>query len=175
MVAKLISGCIDGLDPHRVDVEVAIRNTGVELKWFTVGLPDAAVKESQRRVRVAMDNCGYWLPSRTITVNLGPGNLKKEGPYFDLPIALGILAATGQIQRARFEQFLILGELSLEGKVRPVTGTLALAILARKLKIPNLLIPRENAAEAAMMDGAFCFWMSCQNSEKVFWRFCVNR
>lgn len=157
MVAKLISGCIDGLDPHRVDVEVAIRNTGVELKWFTVGLPDAAVKESQRRVRVAMDNCGYWLPSRIITVNLGPGNLKKEGPYFDLPIALGILAATNQIQRARFEEFLILGELSLEGKVRPVAGTLALAILARKLKIPNLLIPRENAAEAAMMDGAAVF------------------
>ncbi len=157
MVAKLISGCIDGLDAHRVDVEVALRYTGVVLNWFTVGLPDAAVKESQRRVREAMDNCGYFIPSRTITVNLGPGNLRKEGPYFDLPIALGILAASGQIERARFEEFLILGELSLEGKVRPVTGTLALAILARKLKIPNLLIPHENAAEAAMMEGTNVF------------------
>ena len=88
MLAKLISGCIDGLEAHRVDVEVSIRQTGVESRWFTVGLPDVAVKESQQRVRVAMANCGYYIPNKTITVNLGPGNLRKEGPYFDLPIAL---------------------------------------------------------------------------------------
>jgi magnesium chelatase family protein len=148
---------VDGLDAHRVDVEVALRYTGVDSKWFTVGLPDTAVKESQTRVRVALGNCGYYLPSRTITVNLGPGNLRKEGPYFDLPIALGILAASDQIKPPAFDQFLILGELSLEGQVRPVCGILAFVILARKLKIPNLLIPRENAAEAAMMDGASVF------------------
>jgi magnesium chelatase family protein len=157
MVAKLISGCVDGLDAHRVDVEVALRSTGVDSKWFTVGLPDTAVKESQTRVRVALGNCGYYIPSRTITVNLGPGNLRKEGPYFDLPIALGILAASDQIKPPAFDQFLILGELSLEGQVRPVCGILAFVILARKLRIPNLLIPRENAAEAAMMDGASVF------------------
>ena len=157
MVAKLISGCVDGLDAHRVDVEVALRYTGVDSKWFTVGLPDTAVKESQQRVRVAIGNCGYYIPSRTITVNLGPGNLRKEGPYFDLPIALGILAASDQIKPPAFDQFLILGELSLEGRVRPVCGILAFVILARKLRIPNLLIPRENASEAAMIDGASVF------------------
>jgi magnesium chelatase family protein len=153
MLAKLISSCIDGIDAHRVDVEVALRAAGVEAKWFTVGLPDIAVKESQQRVRVAMGNCGYYIPNRTITVNLGPGNLKKEGPYFDVPIALGILAASGQMPSTRFENSMILGELSLEGKIRPLTGVLAMALLARKTKIQNLLIPRQNAMEAAMIEG----------------------
>ena len=152
MLAKMISSCIDGVDAHRVDVEVALRQAGVEAKWFTVGLPDIAVKESQQRVRVAMNSCGYYIPHRTITVNLGPGNLRKEGPYFDLPIALGILAASGQITVQNFENCLILGELSLEGKVRPLHGILAMAILARKLQIRDLLIPRANAPEAAMIE-----------------------
>jgi magnesium chelatase family protein len=153
MLAKMISSCIDGVDAHRVDVEVALRHAGVEAKWFTVGLPDIAVKESQQRVRVAMGNCGYYIPNRTITVNLGPGNLRKEGPYFDLPIALGILAASDQIRVQKLDHCLILGELSLEGKVRPLHGILAMAILARKLKIQNMLIPRENAPEASMIEG----------------------
>lgn len=153
MLAKLVSACIDGVDAHRVDVEVALRHAGVEAKWFTVGLPDIAVKESQQRVRVAMGSCGYFIPNRTITVNLGPGNLRKEGPYFDLPIALGILAASGQMPADCFDSSLILGELSLEGRLRPVTGILAMAILARKLGIKRLLTPRENANEAAMLQG----------------------
>lgn len=159
MLAKMISSCIDGVDAHRVDVEVALRHAGVEPKWFTVGLPDTAVKESQQRVRVAMGNCGYYIPHRTITVNLGPGNLRKEGPYFDLPIALGILAASDQIKVQNFQNCLILGELSLEGKVRALHGVLAMAILARKLKIPNLLIPRENAPEASMIEGVHVYPM----------------
>lgn len=153
MLAKLISGCIDGLEAYRVDVEVSIQKGGVESRWFTVGLPDTAVKESQQRVRVAMGNCGYYIPNKTITVNLGPGNLRKEGPYFDLPIAIGILAASNQIAAQRFHQHLILGELSLEGQVRPIPGVLAMAILARRLGIRNLLVPRENAKEAAMLEG----------------------
>jgi magnesium chelatase family protein len=153
MLAKLISSCIDGVDAHRVDVEVSLRSAGVEAKWFTVGLPDVAVKESQQRVRVAMGSCGFYIPNRTITVNLGPGSLRKEGPYFDLPIALGILAASGQMPADRFHNSLILGELSLEGQIRPLSGILAMAILARKLKISKLLIPEENAEEAAMLEG----------------------
>lgn len=153
MLAKLISACVDGVDAHRVDVEVALRYTGVETYWFTVGLPDTAVRESQQRVRVAMENCGYYLPHFTITVNLGPGHLRKEGPYFDLPITLGIMAASDQIPRQTFENSLILGELSLEGRIRPLNGVLAMAILARRMKVTNLLIPRENAAEAAMIEG----------------------
>lgn len=153
MLAKLISACIDGVDAHRVDVEVALRDTGLETHWFTVGLPDTAVRESQQRVRVAMGNCGYYLPRATVTVNLGPGNLRKEGPYFDLPIALGILVASAQIPRQTFDHSMILGELSLEGRIRPLNGILAMAILARKLKVTNLLIPKENAAEAAMIEG----------------------
>jgi magnesium chelatase family protein len=153
MLARMISSCIDGVDAHKVDVEVALRHAGVEPKWFTVGLPDIAVKESQQRVRVAMGNCGYYIPHRTVIVNLGPGNLRKEGPYFDLPIAIGILAASEQIQVTSFDNCLILGELSLEGRVRPLHGILAMAILARKLKIRDLLIPRENAPEASMIEG----------------------
>jgi len=137
MLARLISSCIDGVDAHRVDVEVALRHAGPEVKWFTVGLPDIAVKESQQRVVVAMANSGYYVPHKTVTVNLGPGNLRKEGPYFDLPIALGILAASGQIAIPNSD-YLILGELSLEGKVRPVTGILAMAILARDRKSTRL-------------------------------------
>lgn len=153
MLAKLISSCIDGVDAHRVDVEVSLRFAGVEAKWFTVGLPDVAVKESQQRVRVAMGSCGYYIPNKTVTVNLGPGSLRKEGPYFDLPIALGILAASGQMPADRFHNSLILGELSLEGQVRPLSGILAMAILARKLRISRLLIPEANAEEAAMLEG----------------------
>ena len=153
MLARMISSCIDGVDAHKVDVEVALRHAGVEPKWFTVGLPDVAVKESQQRVRVAMNNCGYYIPNRTVVVNLGPGNLRKEGPYFDLPIAIGILAASEQIQVSNFDNCLILGELSLEGRVRPLHGILATAILARKLKIRDLIIPRENAPEASMIEG----------------------
>ena len=153
MLAKLISGCIDGMDANRVDVEVAVRKTGVETHWFTVGLPDAAVKESQQRVRVAMVSCGYYIPNQTITVNLGPGNLRKEGPFFDLPIAIGILAGSGQIPLLDYTKSLILGELSLEGKVRPLAGVLAMAMLAQRLKIPQILVPKENAEEAAMLEG----------------------
>ena len=153
MLAKLISGCIDGLEAYRVDVEVSIQKVGVESRWFTVGLPDTAVKESQQRVRVAIGNCGYYIPNKTITVNLGPGNLRKEGPYFDLPIAVGILSASDQIPARLFQQYFILGELSLEGHVRPIPGVLAMAMLARRLGIRNLLVPRENAHEAAMLEG----------------------
>ena len=153
MLAKLISSCVDGIEAHRVDVEVSISQNGVESRWFTVGLPDVAVRESQQRVRVAMYSCGYYIPNRTITVNLGPGNLRKEGPYFDLPIALGILAASAQIKVEELQRYLVLGELSLEGKVRPIPGVLAIAILARKLGIANLLVPRQNAVEAAMLEG----------------------
>lgn len=152
-VAKLVSACVDGVDAQRVDVEVSLRRAGVEAKWFTVGLPDVAVKESQQRVRVAMGSCGFYIPNRTITVNLGPGNLRKEGPCFDLPIALGIIAASDQMSMNRFDNTLILGELSLEGKIRPLNGMLAMAMLARKMSVKNLLVPRENAAEAALLEG----------------------
>ena len=157
MLAKLISSCIDGVNAQRVDVEVSLRYTGVETKWFTVGLPDTAVKESQQRVRVAIGNCGYFMPNRTITVNLGPGSLRKEGPYFDLPIALGILAASEQMPLNSFSNSLILGELSLEGQIRPVTGVLAMALLAHHLRIQNLIIPSENAAEASLVEGLNVF------------------
>ena len=157
MLAKLISSCIDGVNAQRVDVEVSLRYTGVETKWFTVGLPDTAVKESQQRVRVAIGNCGYFVPNRTITVNLGPGSLRKEGPYFDLPIALGILAASEQMPLHSFANSLILGELSLEGQLRPVTGVLAMALLAHHLRIQNLIIPSENAAEASLVEGLNVF------------------
>lgn len=157
MLAKLFSACIDGVDAQRVDVEVALRHAGVEAKWFTVGLPDAAVKESQQRVRVAIGSCGYYIPNRTITVNLGPGSLRKEGPYFDLPIAMGILAASGQMPADHFANSLILGELSLEGKVRPLAGVLVMALLARHLRIQNLIIPSENAVEAAVIEGINIF------------------
>ena len=154
MLAVLESGAVWGLEPYLVRVEVDISPGNASLT--IVGLPDKAVQESSQRVRAAIRNCGYDFPSKRITVNLSPADVRKEGPAFDLPIALGILLATGQLPSLP-EGTLVLGELSLDGSVRPVNGVLAIALEAKQQRRSKLIVPSDNASEAAIVDGLSVF------------------
>lgn len=150
MLAKVLSAAIVGIEALPVEVEVDIASQG--LPSFTiVGLPDKAVEEAKERVRSAIRNSGADFPARRITVNLAPADLPKEGPAYDLPIALGILLASGQLE-ADIKNSLIVGELSLDGKIRPVSGVLAQVLMARKHKLDSIFLPSENAFEAAIIE-----------------------
>jgi magnesium chelatase family protein len=151
MLAKVLSSAVFGIDAYPVEVEVDIA-AGLPA-FSTVGLPDAAVKESKDRVKAAIKNCGYEFPSRRITVNLAPADIRKEGAAFDLPIAVGILAATDLVRKDKLGAFLILGELSLDGDVRPIRGTLPISVAARDAGLRGLIIPEGNAKEAAVVKG----------------------
>ena len=151
MLAKVCSAAVNGIEAFPVEVEV---NAG----WgdtiiVIVGLPDAAVKESRDRVTTALTNSGYKFPMGRTTINLAPADVKKEGPSFDLPIAIGMLAASEQIETDQLENFAMVGELALTGAVRPVKGILPIAIRARAEGKTGLLVPAENAAEAAVVAG----------------------
>ena len=130
MLAKVLSSAVIGIEAYLVEVEVDI-TPGLPA-FTTVGLPEAAVKESKERVKSAINNSGYTFPDNRITVNLAPADIKKEGTGFDLPIALGILTATRMLPQKIVSQYLVLGELSLDGRVKPVRGTLPMALAARK-------------------------------------------
>ncbi len=151
MVSRIYSGAVLGIDGYLVEVEVNLAQgiPGMSI----VGLPDAAVKESSDRVSAAIKNTRLELPVKKITVNLAPADIKKEGSAFDLPIALGILSANGLIPAERLAPYLILGEVSLDGRVKPVKGILSIATLARDKRMQGILLPRDNAAEASVVDG----------------------
>lgn len=151
MLAKALSSALLGIDAVVVDVEVDI-SAGLP-QFATVGLPDGAVKESKDRVKSALKNAGYDFPPRKITVNLAPADLKKEGAAFDLPISVGILAATGIIKSERLHEYLLLGELSLDGSVKPIRGCLPVAVAARSAGLRGIVVPRENAPEGAVVEG----------------------
>jgi len=149
MLSQVDSSAILGVDAYIVRVEVDISSS---LALFTiVGLPDAAVQESRERVRSAIKNTGLDFPLRRITINLAPADIKKQGPAFDLPIAVGILAATGQVRSEHISQGMFVGELALDGAVSPVSGVLPMAIKARADKRPFLVVPEANAQEAAIV------------------------
>lgn len=149
MLAKIWSGAVVGLDALPIEVEVDIANQG--LPSFTiVGLPDKAVEEAKERVRSAIRNTGADFPAKRITVNLAPADLPKEGPSYDLPIALGILFASGQIDTP-LSKTLVVGELSLDGRVRAVTGILPQAIMAMNKHLTDMFLPFDNAKEAAIV------------------------
>ena len=152
MLATVLSAAIQGIDAVAVQVEVNPGEAG-EPKLILVGLPDAAVKESDDRVFSALSNSGLKMPRTRTTINLAPGDVRKEGPIYDLPIALGILVATGQMHTDRLDDFLIAGELGLSGATRPVRGALAMAILARNLGKSGVILPAVSAEEAALVDG----------------------
>ena len=152
MLAQVYSGAIFGIDAYMMEIEVDF-SSARERTTVIVGLPDAAVKESKDRVFAAMKNSGFFPPQGYTTINLAPADIKKEGPSFDLPIALGVLAATGQIRTATLRDYVIVGELALNGSVRPVKGTLPIAIAARDNGKKGLLVPAENAAEASIVEG----------------------
>ena len=151
MLARVCSSAVNGIEAYPVEVEV---NAGWgDTNIIIVGLPDAAVKESRDRVTTALTNSGFKFPMGRTTINLAPADVKKEGPSFDLPIALGMLAASEQIETDQLDNFVVVGELALTGGVRPVKGVLPIAIRARAENKVGLLVPVENAAEAAVVDG----------------------
>jgi magnesium chelatase family protein len=152
MLATIASAALQGIDAELVHVEVNTGEAG-EPKLILVGLPDAAVKESDDRVFSALSNSGFKPPRTRTTINLAPGHLRKEGPFYDLPIALGILAATSQLHATKLDDWLIAGELSLSGATRPVRGALAIARLAKALGKRGLLLPGISAEEAALVNG----------------------
>jgi len=155
MLSKVFSAVLYGVEARRIEVEIDL-SQGLPLLSI-VGLPDLAVKESKDRLRAAIKNSGFHFPVKKITVNLAPADLKKEGSAFDLPMALGILAAEGLIDESCLTKHLIVGELSLDGRVKPVKGALPIAILARKLGMTGLLLPSENSDEAAVVSGIQVF------------------
>jgi magnesium chelatase family protein len=152
MLSNVLSASLLGIDAHPVEVEVDIATRGLP-HFSVVGLPDAAVKESRDRVRAALKNIGFGFPLRPITVNLAPADLKKEGSSFDLPIAVGLIASEGAVPKAAAERYMFTGELSLDGRIKPIRGALSVALLARQLKM-KVILPSDNAKEAAVVKGA---------------------
>ena len=148
---KTQSAAVYGIDAHRIDVEVDLYSTGSARDSRMVGMPDVAVRESRERIKSAIFNSGFHYPNKTVTINLAPANVRKEGAGFDLPVALGILGAMGVVHG--LDRHLLAGELSLDGAIRPVRGALSMAVCARSEGIPNLVLPAENAAEAAVVEG----------------------
>ena len=158
MLFRTLSAAVYGIDADLVDIEVDLthsRGEGDQSSSVTiVGLPDAAVRESRERIRAAMQNCGYFFPFQKTTINLAPADVRKEGASFDLPIALGILGANGDLaEHYSLIHMVCVGELSLDGRVRPIKGALPIAILARDASIRHVLLPEESAREAAVVDG----------------------
>ncbi len=151
MLAAACSSAVLGVNAYLVDVEVDVARGGM-FRFVLVGLPDAAVKESSERVAVSLKSQGFRMPATRVLVNLAPADVRKEGPAFDLPIAIGILAASGQLE-APIHDFLITGELSLEGTTRPVSGVLPMAIAAREAGKLGMVLPVDNAREAAVVKG----------------------
>ncbi len=145
------SAAVYGIEAHLIDVEVDMYPSGNARDFVTVGMPDTAVRESRERIKSALLNSGFGYPSKSVTINLAPANLRKEGAGFDLPMAAGILGAMGVLKRP--EGFLLAGELSLDGALRPVRGALSMAVCAKKSGLSGFAVPAENAAEAAVVDG----------------------
>jgi magnesium chelatase family protein len=153
MLAKVTSAALVGLDAHLVDVEVDI--SGGLPQFSVVGLPDATVKESRDRVRSALKNTGFHFPAKRITVNLAPAGIKKEGSGLDLAIAIGILVAEDVIPQAVLSHRVLIGELSLDGRVKPITGALSFGLACRKGY--ELLLPADNGHEAALVEGVCAY------------------
>lgn len=149
MLAKVFGSAVYGVNAFPITIEV---NVGQGQGLFMVGLPDNAVKESAQRVESALKHLGYFFPRQKIVVNLAPADIRKEGAAYDLSIAVGLLAASEQIHSKDLEKYIIMGELSLDGLLRPIKGVLPIAIEARKQGYKGFILPKENASEAAIVN-----------------------
>lgn len=149
MLVKTIGCALFGIDAISVTIEV---NIDKGIQFFLVGLPDSAVKESHQRIEAALTNLGFCYPRKKITINMAPADIRKEGSAYDLPIAIGILAASGQVETEHLEQYIIMGELSLDGTLNPIKGALPIAIKAQQEGFKGVIIPKENAKEAAVVN-----------------------
>ena len=153
MLARIQTFSLFGIEALPVDVEVDV-STGALPSTVLVGLPDAAIRESTHRVARAMVNSGFNRPNDRIVINLAPAEMPKQAATFDLPITLGILAGSGQFSAQRFEEYAVVGELSLEGSTRPARGALSVAIAAaRQKKLRGIVVPSASASEAAVVEG----------------------
>ena len=150
MFTRTYAATLIGIDALIVEAEA---NITPGLGMFLVGLPDNAVRESQERIRSAFDNSGLHMPGKKVVVNLAPADIRKEGSALDLTIATAILAATEQVSSERTGSYLIMGELSLDGTIRPIRGALPIAVRAREAGFRGFILPRENAPEAAVVEG----------------------
>jgi len=148
MLVKIYSSAVFGVDATTITIEVNI-SRGVN--FFLVGLPDSAVKESQQRIKSAVKNIGLSIPGKEITINMAPADIRKEGSVYDLPIAMGILAASNQVKSTEVSKYIILGELSLDGTIQPMKGILPIAIQAKKDGFKGVIVPAENSLEAAIV------------------------
>ena len=157
MLVKTYGSAIYGIDAILITIEV---NISQGKKFYLVGLPDNAVKESQHRLVAAITNIGYKYPRRRIIINMAPADIKKEGSAYDLPLAIAILAASNQISEKRLGEFVMMGELSLDGKLKPVKGALPMALKAKEDGYKSLIVPKENAREAAIVNGISVFGFS---------------
>ena len=149
MLVKVFGASVQGLSALPVTVEV---NASRGIKFFLVGLPDNAVKESHERIVAAIENSGYRFPTKQIVVNMAPADLRKEGAGYDLPLAIGILAADEKVSLDKLERTMMIGELSLDGTLQPVKGALPVAIKAREMGFENLIVPEQNVREAAVVN-----------------------
>ena len=149
MLTQIFGSAVFGIDAQQITIEVHI-HPGVG--YHLVGLPDNAVKESNHRIAAAVLECGLKLPGKRITINMAPADLRKEGAAYDVPIALGILIASGQVIPQELERWVIMGELSLDGSLRPVRGALPMALQAKADGFRGVLLPAENGQEAAIVD-----------------------
>ena len=155
MLAKTYSATVDGITAIPVTIEVhlaSLSKDAAKNRMVIVGLPDNSVKESQSRIEAALANSGYNLPAQNITVNLAPGDIRKEGTGFDLPIALGVMASNGFVSQGNLMHYMVLGELSLDGSLQPIRGALPIAIKARELGYEGLIVPEQNVHEAAVVN-----------------------
>ncbi|MGJ8661518.1 MAG: YifB family Mg chelatase-like AAA ATPase [Bacteroidota bacterium] len=157
MLVKTFGSAVFGIDATTITIEVNLAN-GVN--FIMVGLPDSAVKESHQRMKAALKNNGYKFPGKEITVNMAPADIRKEGSTFDLPIAIGVLAVSEQVIADRLDKYMILGELSLDGELKPMKGILPIALQAKKEGFKGIILPKENAMEAAIVEGLDIYGMA---------------
>jgi magnesium chelatase family protein len=172
MLVKTYGSAVYGIDAQTITVEVNI-STGVN--FFLVGLPDSAVKESQQRIDAALKNNKYKIPVKGITINMAPANIRKEGSAYDLTIAMGILAATGQIKALDIDGYIIMGELSLDGDLRPIRGALPIAVQAQQDGFKGFILPYDNAREAAVVKGLDVFGIKNISEVIEFFKFPKTR
>ena len=150
MLKKVYGSAVFGIEAHIITVEVNVTNG---IGYHLVGLPDNAIKESNHRIAAALQNNGYKIPGRNIIINMSPADMRKEGSAYDLTLAIGILAASSQIKTQKLEQYVIMGELSLDGSLQPIKGALPIAIKALEAGFKGFILPKGNAKEAAIVKG----------------------
>ena len=156
MLVRTYASAVTGIDAGTVTIEV---NVSVGVRFFLVGLPDVAVKESQQRIESALRSLGYHWPGRQVVINMAPADIRKEGSAYDLPLAVGILAADEKISKGMLESYVLMGELSLDGRLQPVRGMLPIALRARDEGFKGVVVPLRNAREAAVVNGLEVYGM----------------